>query len=164
MILVYQLVLGSIIDFSITVITTRLQIGPTLTIQIFLIYMVSNSNHNNRYTQRIANVQPIPKTGNRSNPQNYGPVAITSILSKILDKVINGKLMEYLETNKLLSDHQYGLRSARSTGDLMTYVSTISSTVMAKLEPLPLTYPKPLIASGTNRSLINWLDLDQTTN
>lgn len=69
---------------------------------------------------KFANVQPVPKKGSRSDPSNYRPIAITSILSKVMEKIINRKLMSYLEVNKLLSDRQYGFRSKRSTGDLMT--------------------------------------------
>ena len=35
------------------------------------------------------------------------------------------KFVKYLETNSLLSDHQYGFRKARSTGDLLSYLTDL---------------------------------------
>jgi len=72
---------------------------------------------------KVSNVTAIPKKGNKSNPSNYRPIAIASILSKIMETVLNRKLMKYLETKGLISDRQYGFRPNRSTGDLMTYIS-----------------------------------------
>ena len=40
-----------------------------------------------------------------------------------MERVLNSKLLAYLEDNELLSDHQYGFRRGRSTGDLLVYVT-----------------------------------------
>ena len=65
----------------------------------------------------------MPKKGESSNPANYRPIAICSILSKIMETIINHRLMAYLELNALISDRQYGFRRNRSTGDLMAYLT-----------------------------------------
>jgi len=72
---------------------------------------------------KIANVSPIPKKGNKSDPSNYRPIAICSILAKVMETIINQKLSKYLETNSIISDRQYGFRPNRSTGDLLTYLT-----------------------------------------
>lgn len=72
---------------------------------------------------KLANVQPVPKKGDRADPVNYRPIAITSILCKVMERVLNSKLLTYLEDNDLLSDRQYGFRRGRSTGDLLVYVT-----------------------------------------
>ena len=51
------------------------------------------------------------------------PYAITSIISKVFESLINIKLSGHLETLHLLSDHQYGFRSSHSCGDFLAYVS-----------------------------------------
>ena len=51
---------------------------------------------------------PIPKKGDKSNPLNYRPIAITSLISKTMETIITKQLLTFLETNNLLSDHQYG--------------------------------------------------------
>lgn len=72
---------------------------------------------------KVANVQPIPKKGEATNPDNYRPIAICSTLSKVMETMINYHLVNYLEDNSLLSDRQYGFRRNRSTGDLMAFLT-----------------------------------------
>ena len=76
---------------------------------------------------KFPNIQPVPKNGSRSDPSNYRPVAITSMLAKIMEQIIKHKLMTYLESNGLIHDSQYGFRSKRSTGDVMAYLTEIWS-------------------------------------
>ena len=70
---------------------------------------------------KLAHVFPIPKKGEKSDPSNYRPIAITSLISKTMETIVTKQLLAFLETNNLLSDHQYGFRQARSTGDLLAY-------------------------------------------
>ena len=70
---------------------------------------------------KLAHVFPIPKKGDKSDPSNYRPIAITSLISKTMETIVTKQLLAFLETNNLLSDHQYGFRQARSTGDLLAY-------------------------------------------
>lgn len=80
-----------------------------------------------KYLKR-SQIVPIYKTGDRDCIRNYRPISILPSLSKILEKIVNDRLVDYLESNKLLSDHQYGFRRGMSTDDavsnLVNYVST----------------------------------------
>ena len=64
---------------------------------------------------QIANVQPVPKKGNPTDPEIYRPIAICSNLAKVIESILNHKLMKYLEDNSCLSICQYGFRKNRST-------------------------------------------------
>ena len=64
---------------------------------------------------KIAKVTPIHKGGQSSSPDNYRPISVLPILSKILERAAQKQLSEYLETNNLLSSNQYGYRKRRST-------------------------------------------------
>ncbi|CAK1599533.1 unnamed protein product [Parnassius mnemosyne] len=68
---------------------------------------------------KTAFVHPIPKKGDRSDPSNYRPIAITSLFSKIMESIINCQLMRH----QLISDRQYGFRRGRSAGDLLVYLT-----------------------------------------
>ena len=70
---------------------------------------------------KLAHVFSIPQKGDRSDPSNYRPIATTSLISKTMETIITKQLFAFLETNNLLSNHQYGFRQARSTGDLLAY-------------------------------------------
>ncbi|VEN39160.1 unnamed protein product [Callosobruchus maculatus] len=71
---------------------------------------------------KIGCVQPIPKKGKKTDP-NYRPVALLSIMSKVMETVINTQLLKYLDNNNIINDRQYGFRKHRSTGDLLAYVT-----------------------------------------
>jgi hypothetical protein len=68
-------------------------------------------------------IQPVPKKGDPSNPSNYRPIALTSILSKVFESIINKKIWKHLNSSNLISDRQYGFRKERSTGDLLSLLS-----------------------------------------
>ena len=89
---------------------------------------------------KYALVQPVPKKGDRSNPSNYRPIALTSAVAKVFETLLNSHFIKHLESNDLLSDHQYGFRKARSTGDLLSYLTyTWSSSLRNLGESLVVT-------------------------
>ena len=63
---------------------------------------------------KSANVTPIHKKGDRTNPSNYRPVSLTSQVCKVLESLIRKHILEHLTTNKILSDRQHGFREGRS--------------------------------------------------
>ena len=59
-------------------------------------------------------ITPNHKGGSKSTPANYRPVALTSHLIKIYEKVLRNKISTFLDTNNLLNKNQHGFRSGRS--------------------------------------------------
>ncbi len=65
-----------------------------------------------------AAVIPIPRPSkDHENSQNYRPIALTSCLCKTLERMINDRLVWFLESNNLLSSIQSGFRHNRTTTD-----------------------------------------------
>lgn len=64
---------------------------------------------------KTARIVPIFKKGENTNVQNYHPVAILSSISKVLEKVIYSRIMQYLDSNKTLVNNQHGFRKTKST-------------------------------------------------
>ena len=60
-----------------------------------------------------ANVTCIYKKGDISQPGNYRPVSLTSILFKWLEKIVREVIKNHLKDNKSLSDCQFGFRENR---------------------------------------------------
>lgn len=62
-------------------------------------------------------VIPIYKEGDRDLINNYRPISLLPSLSKILEKLLNNRLTQYLEKYQIISDNQFGFRQGRSTSD-----------------------------------------------
>ena len=56
-------------------------------------------------------------------PCLHRPISILFVISKVFEITTNSSLTRHLETNNLLSDHQYGFCIGRSTADLLTAVT-----------------------------------------
>ena len=67
---------------------------------------------------RAATVIPIPKPNkDHTDPLSYRPIALTSCLCKVLERMINTRLIWYLEKYRILDRSQCGFRKHRSTTD-----------------------------------------------
>ena len=58
---------------------------------------------------------PVHKGGSRAVPKNYRPVALTSHLIKVFERVVRRVLVNYIDRQGLLPDGQHGSRAMRST-------------------------------------------------
>ena len=68
---------------------------------------------------KIARVVPVYKKKSRSLPQNYRPVSLLSLLSKVMEAIVNRQIMNFLEKNSVLSRRQFGFRKGLSAADLL---------------------------------------------
>lgn len=59
---------------------------------------------------QIAKVIPVHKKGEKSDCTNYRPIAILSTFSKIFEKIIAKRLIDYLTKYNLISGCQFGFR------------------------------------------------------
>ena len=64
---------------------------------------------------KIAYVVPIFKKGNPQMPSNYRPVSLTSLLCKVLERVVRTQMMSYLFDNDIIPKNQLGFLSKKST-------------------------------------------------
>lgn len=61
---------------------------------------------------------PIHKSGkSKLNPLNYRPITLSNTLCKLFEKMINKRIIWYLEKNNILQETQCGFRHGRSTTD-----------------------------------------------
>ena len=65
---------------------------------------------------KIAKVVPIFKNkGSANEVNNYRPISLLSNIDKIFEKLIHSRLMEFLDHNGSLFNHQFGFRKKHST-------------------------------------------------
>ena len=82
---------------------------------------------------KIAKVIPIHKEGKKASPSNYRPISILENLSKIFEKVIQKRLIRYLEKFSLLTENQFGFRKKKDTVQAATLLwKTIQSNWATK--------------------------------
>ena len=61
-----------------------------------------------------ANVIPLYKRGDKSAAKNYRPISLTSVVSKVMERIVRQHLYDHLSTNCLVSNVQHGFRPGRS--------------------------------------------------
>ena len=76
---------------------------------------------------KVGKIIPIYKSGSKKICSNYRPISILPFLSKILEKLYNSRLYNFLQTYELLNASQYGFRKNMSTSQAATdYFETIT--------------------------------------
>ncbi len=81
-------------------------------------------------------VMPIFKTGDVANPNNFRPISLLPIISKILEKVVTSQLMPFLESSHLPSDTQHEFRPRLST---QTALTTITNKIFSNMDSKKIT-------------------------
>ena len=57
---------------------------------------------------KLSNITPVYKAGDPSLVSNYRPISLLSLPSKILERIVHNKLLDYLLSNSLRSRSQIG--------------------------------------------------------
>ena len=94
---------------------------------------------------KLATIVPLHKGGALSEPSNFRPISVLSVVGKLAEKVVCAQLLEYVTTHHILVDSQYAYRPHHFTEDAVTdivshvitnmdsgMVTTISSTDLSK--------------------------------
>ncbi|VDI37659.1 Hypothetical predicted protein [Mytilus galloprovincialis] len=64
---------------------------------------------------KIAIITALFKKGDKKSASNYRPVSLTSILCKIMEKLIRKRIIEHMDRQNLFSNQQFGFMGGRST-------------------------------------------------
>ena len=70
-------------------------------------------------------VHPIYKSGDRDIVGNYRPISVLTVISKILEKLLNSRLTNFLRHNNVFADNQFGFMKGRSTEDATLLLSEV---------------------------------------
>ena len=89
----------------------KLEIGEPLKI------LINQSLITGIYPERLklAKISPIHKKNDIKHIENYRPISLLPIFSKIYEKVVHKQLQNYFEINNLFNQNQYGFRKNHST-------------------------------------------------
>ena len=74
------------------------------------IFQYSYDKHQVPTDWRTAHVVPIFKKGKKTDPLNYRPISLTSIVCKIFEHILAHNIHAHLNQHTLLYEHQHGFR------------------------------------------------------
>lgn len=79
---------------------------------------------------------PIYKrAGDETDLDNYRPITLLSIVSKLFEILLNTRLMEWAETNRVLCDEQGGFRTKRGCADQLFLLKEVWSSRREQNQP-----------------------------
>ncbi len=79
---------------------------------------------------RRANVTPLFKKGAKCKPENYRPVSLTSVISKVFESIMRDAIVVHLKRHKLVKDSQHGFTQGRSClTNLLIFLEKATKTV-----------------------------------
>ena len=121
---------------------------------------------------KMSNVIPIHKSGGKTEANNYRPISLLCIISKVLQKHILTKMLAFVDSTRFLSDDQWGFRPAYSTASALAsathdWFTTLDSgsSVDAVFFDLKMAFdsvPHSLLldkisATGLHPVLVQWI-------
>ena len=79
---------------------------------------------------KLARVVPIFKSGDPSLLTNYRPISILSFFSKAFERIVYDYLFDFICTNNILYDYQFGFRPKHSTQQaIITLIDKITKSL-----------------------------------
>ena len=64
---------------------------------------------------KLEKVIPIFKKNNRTNPSNYRPISLISVINKLMEKLMFKQINKFIEKHNIMYDYQFGFRKDHST-------------------------------------------------
>lgn len=71
---------------------------------------------------KISKVVPIFKNGDKEQPENYRPISLVPVFSKIIESIMYRQIMHHFDKYDLLSANQFGFCHGRSTIKALEYI------------------------------------------
>ena len=99
-------------------------LGPTARRKLLLI--INQSWNSGKLPDRWREAVIIPirkKQKDKTKKSSYRPISLLSCLGKVMERMVNTRLLKHLEENHLLSNTQSAYRKNRSTEDQLVYLA-----------------------------------------
>ena len=112
------------------------QIASPLTI----LYQMSIDQGKLPQQWKLANITPIFKKGSKSEPANYRPVSLTSVICKIFEKIIGEHILAHAKENLIIPNQQHGFLSGKSTSTNLLEALNIWMEMLEHGQPIDVLY------------------------
>ena len=138
-----------------------------------LTYIINKSLETSSYPTKwkISKCFPLYKKNEKDQITNYRPISLQNCLSKVLEKTVKSQVVNYLETNDLLPNNQFGFRDKQGINHLhlklnQEITATLSKKQVFKIALLDFSKAfdlvnhqillKKLKALGCNEQTVSW--------
>lgn len=81
---------------------------------------------------KISIIRPIFKNGIKSDYNNYRPIAILSVVEKVLEEIVVRRLNEFLVKYKIINQKQYGFQKGKNINQLLGLFSNHVNQKLSK--------------------------------
>ena len=79
-------------------------------------------------------VVPIHKKDDKDIPNNYRPISLLPCISKLFEKVIYKRIVDFCKSQKIISEKQFGFRNKHSTQNALTHLTDLIAEKMDNSE------------------------------
>ena len=102
------------------------QCASDLYIPLHHLFSLSIFNHAIPLEWKHHSITPIFKSGEKTSVNNYQPVSLLCIASKVLERLIYNHLCKFIISNNIISQFQFGFHKHRSTThQLLVYLDRV---------------------------------------
>ena len=81
-------------------------------------------------------IKPLFKKGNKLDPSNYRGLTISSCLGKLYEKILNNRLIRFLDIGKIIKKNQSGFTKNKRTSDHIFVLKSLMDQAKHKGKPL----------------------------
>lgn len=103
-----------------------------------LTYLINYSFEQGKFPEalKLSIVRPLFKKGDKDDINNYRPIALLPILSKVFEKCMLSRLLKFCDKFNIIKDQQYGFQKGKST---TLAVFTLIKAVLTNINKKRLT-------------------------
>ena len=104
---------------------------------------------------KLGKITAVHKKGSRLDVNNYRPVTVLPVLSKIIEKIMFTRLNNFLNEQNSISCKQFGFREGKSTNDaILNFLSTIFSDLESGKVPIGICFDLTRAFDSINHDLL----------
>ena len=81
---------------------------------------------------KVARVTPLHKSDDKLQVENYRPISVLPVLSKVVERVVHSQLNAHLHQLDFLYQHQYGFRRGHSTEQANHAIEYLGSRIYGR--------------------------------